>query len=313
MEESPEFLVRDHRMPGHFWADNEVLDVYGEKLGFAAFAVYMVLCRNATNGTGECRISMRKVGKIFGMSTGGVFNALTEILQLGLARQVDPGDNRHPAVYVLADVKSLTDPALAQMRLKKNSVHTVNAEAISVHGMNAETGQRSSDERSVHTVNPAFTPRTRNKESKRLSTRLSTRGGETETPAPKYSQADFDERDLRKMGEAFREADLHPSSVGSDPDERFLWVCLRAGISVERGLALQAKQMEWLQQRKISRQCKTCAGSGKIDDDFGGGFCNCAAGVKAKENQASIDWVKSYVAKHPERASDFGRLAGGSQ
>jgi len=63
MDDSQEFLVRDHRMPGHFWADNEVFDVFGPQLGEHGFSAYMVQCRHATNGTRECRISTRKLAR----------------------------------------------------------------------------------------------------------------------------------------------------------------------------------------------------------------------------------------------------------
>jgi hypothetical protein len=159
---SDEFFPRDNRQPRHFWADNEVFDIYGPKLGAHGFAVYMALAKHAMNNSGECRTSMSKIAAQLGMSKGGVFNALAVILQLGLAKKVDEGDNRHCAAYVLADVKALTDPNYAQLRLA-GSVHTVNAKEserstgeLSVHTVNA----------SVHPVNPAFTPRTRNKEDK---------------------------------------------------------------------------------------------------------------------------------------------------
>jgi DNA-binding MarR family transcriptional regulator len=160
---SEEFLVRDTRQPGHFWADNELIDVYGPQLGAHGIAVYMALARKAINGTGECRISMRSIAGQIGISVGGVSNAMADLLNLGLARQVDPGDNRSAAVYVLADVKALVNPNYAQLRLEKPpiSVHTVNA---GVHTMNA----------TVHPVNPAFTQRTRNKERKTF-TRLNTK------------------------------------------------------------------------------------------------------------------------------------------
>lgn len=149
---SGDFLVRDTRHPGHFWADNEVLDVYGAELGAHAFAVYMVMARNATNGTGECRVSIRKIAAQLGMSSGGVFNALARLVELGLARMVEPGDRRFPAIYLLADVKAM-------------SVHTVNT---GVHPVNS----------SVHPVNSAFTTRTRNKERKTLTKTYKTKSQE---------------------------------------------------------------------------------------------------------------------------------------
>lgn len=164
-----EFLVRDTRMPGHFWADNEVLDIYGELLGAHGFAVYMALCRQAINGTGECKISTAAIARKLGISKGGAFNALALIVKLGLARQILPGTPRSSAVYVLADVKSLVNPEMAQMRLA--SVHGVNAHPpTSVHGVNAKGHSVNAN---GHGVNAAFTGWTRNKEDK-TSSRLKT-------------------------------------------------------------------------------------------------------------------------------------------
>lgn len=144
---SDEFFPRDNRQPRHFWADNEIIDRFGAKLGAQGIAVYMALARSAMNNSGQCRTSMRKIAVQIGVSPGSVFNALTTILQLGLARKTEEGDNRHCAAYVLADVKALTDPNHAQLRL-----------SASVHLLNAETSQRSPIERSVHPENAERSP-----------------------------------------------------------------------------------------------------------------------------------------------------------
>ena len=65
-------------------------------------------------------------------------------------------------------------------------------------------------------------------------------------PPPKYSQADFDARDMRKMAEAGSEAEKRPSSVGSLSDKAYFeWICAHAGITVQRGLHLQQLQVSW--------------------------------------------------------------------
>jgi len=86
-------------------------------LGAHGFAVYMALTRNATNGTGECKLSTSKLAAQLGMSKGGVFNALGLLVKLNLAKRIHAGDPRHPAIYVLADVKALVNPTYAQLRL----------------------------------------------------------------------------------------------------------------------------------------------------------------------------------------------------
>jgi hypothetical protein len=69
----------------------------------------------------------------------------------------------------------------------------------------------------------------------------------------KYTQADFDARDLRLMAKAYDEiAQRNKASVGShnslSPKEVFEWVCQRAGISVERGMKLEEMQRKWPQR-----------------------------------------------------------------
>lgn len=46
----PNIDVRDEREPGHFWADNEVYDHFGKRIGPMGLAVYMGLCRYAKAG-----------------------------------------------------------------------------------------------------------------------------------------------------------------------------------------------------------------------------------------------------------------------
>lgn len=155
MSESAEFAVRDTRQPGHCWADNEVLDVYGRLIGSDGVAVYMVLARHATNGTGRCRVSLRRIAETVDLSVGGVFNAMERLTQFRLVLKENDGDCRTPATYVLGDVKQLVSTGDPQLQLPCTvpSVHTVNT---SVHMVNS----------SVHPMNAAFTPRTPNKERK---------------------------------------------------------------------------------------------------------------------------------------------------
>lgn len=249
MAEGDQFLVRDTRMPGHFWADNEVLDEYGERLGPHGFAIYMALCRTAINGTGECRISTRKLAKQLRMSAGGAFNALALIVEIGLARQIHPGDRTGPGVYVLADVKALLNPGHAQLKLAGRGAHPVNtSQQIGVHGMNTGAHPVSAG---VHGVNDVLTGCTRNKEVK-TSSRLKTenRGRTGQASSPQFSQADFDQRDIRKMAEAVKEAEQRPSSVGSlDDKQYFEWICGHAGITVERGLHLEEIRRAWPKEK----------------------------------------------------------------
>jgi uncharacterized protein YdaU (DUF1376 family) len=77
-----------------------------------------------------------------------------------------------------------------------------------------------------------------------------------ETFPSRYSQTDFDDRDRRKLGDAFKEINLRlTASVGSgsSPGEKeiFEWACELAGISVERGLEVQTRGKKWPQAQTM--------------------------------------------------------------
>jgi hypothetical protein len=213
------FLFRSERLPRHFWADNEVIDVFGPQLGCDGFAVYMALCRVSINGTGECSISLNKLASQLGVSKGGVFNALKKLCGVGLIRLLKPGDARNATMYQLADVKSLIDSDHRQLKLSGHNMTTKSA--ASGHGMTS-TG---------HHMTAAVTTRPPNKEDK-TSSKLKT------TP-PNPPQAGV--LSMRKRGELAREiGKVYEASVGATDDPSFpenalRKACLTTGIPVELG------------------------------------------------------------------------------
>jgi len=159
------FQVRDVRLPGHFWAENEVYDFFGPKLGAYAFAVYMALCRKAKNFTGECSIAMSQLAKDLNVSKSTIHQALARILELNLVIRTAEGGPRSMATYVLGDVKTLVDPVrAAQLRLamSDSSVRVANAkrEGNDRVGHGSVRGTYASGYR----ANAAFVQQTRNKE-----------------------------------------------------------------------------------------------------------------------------------------------------
>lgn len=99
---SENLKVRDRRNAGHFWADNEIIDDYGERLGIAAYSVYMFLCRHAHNRTGECIKRRSEIAKAFGISHDTVLRAVKTLVDLSLiAVEENPG---HPNVFILLEV-----------------------------------------------------------------------------------------------------------------------------------------------------------------------------------------------------------------
>lgn len=80
-----EFDVRDEREPGHFWADNEVYDHYGKRIGPTGLAVYMGLCRYSKAGVSWP--SIRRLADDLGIkSEQTVRKALATLKDVGLIR-----------------------------------------------------------------------------------------------------------------------------------------------------------------------------------------------------------------------------------
>lgn len=76
--------VRDSRQPGHFWADNEIVDDYLPIIGAYGFAVYMLLCKYADAKTGQCDPSVGGMAKKLQISPPTVKKALTALEECGL-------------------------------------------------------------------------------------------------------------------------------------------------------------------------------------------------------------------------------------
>src|SRR6266850_5089162 len=104
--------VRDSRRPGHFWADNELLDVYGKKLGIDGLAVYMALSRVANNRSGECVITLRQIGEFVGCSPQTAMRAIAKLVshQLVVVESKGTVTSRQPSVYTLLEIPRSSVP-----------------------------------------------------------------------------------------------------------------------------------------------------------------------------------------------------------
>jgi DNA-binding transcriptional ArsR family regulator len=78
--------VRDHREPGHFWADNEIIDQHLPTIGAYGFAVYMLLTRYANNKTGQCDPSVKTIASALGISPPTTQKALKALEDAGLIK-----------------------------------------------------------------------------------------------------------------------------------------------------------------------------------------------------------------------------------
>lgn len=100
------FKVRDERKPGHHWADNEVMDLFGKRIGPFGYSVYMYICRYAGNGDGRCYKTQAEIAAAFSISVDTVSRAVHRLIEVGLLAKEDvPGK---PSVYIVLEVPKRT-------------------------------------------------------------------------------------------------------------------------------------------------------------------------------------------------------------
>src|SRR5262245_7590946 len=97
-----DIAIRDTRNPGHFWADNELVDNYLPQIGIYGFAVYMLLCRFAR--AGKAKLSIPRMASLLGITEPTIRKALRTLAEVSLID--DDGANRTAKTYAILDVKS---------------------------------------------------------------------------------------------------------------------------------------------------------------------------------------------------------------
>lgn len=181
--------VRDTRNAGHFWADNEVLIKYGRKLGPYGLSVYMVFSLVSRNGTGECRLTLRQIEAMTGISIAQASRAIQTLMECGLVRRdytsKSPKDG--PSIYSLLSVHKMSPEEINQFW--KNTM------AVSVGKWAVPTGNGSVPPR-VDTVSTGNTVLDSNNTSNKTNTSSAdqkTSAGGDAAPKKKKSKAQ-DER-----------------------------------------------------------------------------------------------------------------------
>lgn len=106
MQNENTIRLRDRREPGHFWADNEIFDVFGDELGASGIGLYMTLARLAF-GTPNIRASQRGLGLHARMGKDTVARALLVLVRLGLVVETKALKSRSMSVYSLTNAKEL--------------------------------------------------------------------------------------------------------------------------------------------------------------------------------------------------------------
>lgn len=103
--------VRDSRQPGHFWADNEIVEQHLPEIGVYGFAVYMLLCKYADSKTGQCDPSVSGMAAKLGVSAPTVRGALDKLKDAKLitirhrSKEYDGKRLNQTSVYTILAVK----------------------------------------------------------------------------------------------------------------------------------------------------------------------------------------------------------------
>lgn len=87
--------IRDHRRPGWWWASNEIIDVYGPRLGANGIAVYAVLARHANNRSQTCWPGLKRITALLAIGRNQVIEAISTLEAAGLVqveRQLGKGN-----------------------------------------------------------------------------------------------------------------------------------------------------------------------------------------------------------------------------
>ena len=100
--------VRDARR-GVFWMHDDILDLYGARLGVYGVAVYALLCRRA-NARATCWPSLNGIARDLGVSRSKVVATLDAVEGLGLIRRTkrrNEKDGHASTLYTILELPPL--------------------------------------------------------------------------------------------------------------------------------------------------------------------------------------------------------------
>ena len=98
------FFIRDHRKTGWFWADNELIDLYGKKVGLEGIALlYVYLCRHVWNSTQRCTKKQTEIAEAFAVNRKRIQRHLAKLVDAGLVA-VEQEGRADATSYILLDV-----------------------------------------------------------------------------------------------------------------------------------------------------------------------------------------------------------------
>lgn len=100
---------RTRREKGHYWQDNELVDIWVKrlKLPIECLGMYSYLTRKTNNSTGEVRGSARKFAKEMHESKSKVNRLMNKLRDFGLLKVEFPRDRSDPTIFYIKDVKEM--------------------------------------------------------------------------------------------------------------------------------------------------------------------------------------------------------------
>jgi hypothetical protein len=154
-----EFEVRDQREAGWFYTDNEIIDIYGSRIGAYGVGVYAVLSRHEKNH--RVRLSQRDIAASLGISQDRVRKSLVHLAELGLIHIDIP---EHPSAGLISTI--------ALLKVKKTERHALSSSAE----VNATRSVHQNTERHAFSLWPGLNAtRSPNKEEDKNQTKYKQR------------------------------------------------------------------------------------------------------------------------------------------
>lgn len=120
-----EFVLRELREAGWFWAHNELLDVFAPQVGPYAVAVYLCLARGCTGNSPRVQMSLRRIesqwtinGQPTALSRSTIARSLQILLAAGMIAELHAATPSAPAEFGLVSLPKLAVAQTPTQRAK---------------------------------------------------------------------------------------------------------------------------------------------------------------------------------------------------
>lgn len=131
--------LRDQRVAGWYWSQNELIDQFARRVGVYGIAVYTVLARHARNNEVK-GLSAAQIASLLRCSRAQVFRALEELEELGvIARQPSWG---RETTYVLLDLKPVKKQPVSDRDRYQTPKESPSETGVASHSDGSRRSQR---------------------------------------------------------------------------------------------------------------------------------------------------------------------------